>query len=315
MKVTTKTLSEEETVYIYENKTGTAQMHLHQVFPGIELAYHTVHMDRRKLEAPEKDTIIEIRHCQQGRIEQHFRGGFFYLKPGDLSVTVRKEEELELKFPQCHYHGITIRIHTGIAPKCVSCFLKDVNVSPLLVAERLCGGKGSFVVRKKPYVEHIFDELYSIPEQYKKGFLKIKILELLLVLSGIDPEENKVSAVSLSQTQVELAGKAAAYLKNRTDRECTVTELAETFGISKSHLQNAFRGVYGLSVYEYIRAQKMQQAAFELAETEKSILTIANEYGYENGSKFAAAFRKVMGETPTGYRRRSRINGERNIDK
>ena len=65
------------------------------------------------------------------------------MKPGDLSVIMRKEEELELKFPQCHYHGITIRIHTGIAPKCVSCFLKDVNVSPLFVAERLCGGKAA----------------------------------------------------------------------------------------------------------------------------------------------------------------------------
>lgn len=54
MEATTKILSEEETVYLYENKTGTAQMHLHQVFPGIELSYHTVHMDRRKLEAPEK---------------------------------------------------------------------------------------------------------------------------------------------------------------------------------------------------------------------------------------------------------------------
>lgn len=29
MEATTKILSEEETVYLYENKTGTAQMHLH----------------------------------------------------------------------------------------------------------------------------------------------------------------------------------------------------------------------------------------------------------------------------------------------
>lgn len=130
---------------------------------------------------------------------------------------------------------------------------------------------------KKPYAEHIFDELYSVPEQCKKGFLKIKILELSLVLSRIDPEENKVSAILLSQTQVEFAEKTVTYLGNRTDRKCTVTELAETFGISKSHLQNAFRGVYGLSIYEYIRAQKMQQAAFELADFGSNYNVLGND--------------------------------------
>ena len=181
-----------------------------------------------------------------------------------------------------------------------------MNVQPRNLAKKLCNGNKSFVVRNKPYIEHIFDELYSIPEGYKKGFFKVKILELLLVLSGVDPCENKLSSVSLSQTQVQLARQISEYLKNRTDQEFTVGELAEKFSISKSHLQNAFRGVYGLSVFEYIRAQKMQQAALALLATDKSILEIANEYGYDNGSKFTAAFKKVMGETPTEYRKAHR---------
>ncbi len=296
-------ISHDEELHTYYDEIGDADTRLYKVFPGIELAYHVVHTDWRKLEASENNTIIEIRHCQKGRIEQHFNGEFFYLKPGDFSMIIRKNEELELKFPLRHYHGITIFINTDMAPECFSCFLEDVNVQPLNVAQKLCNEKKSFVARNKPYIEHIFNELYSVPEQYKKGFFKVKVLELLLVLSGIKPSENKLSSVSLSQTQVQLARQVSEYLRNSAEQNFTVGELSKKFSISKSHLQNAFRGVYGLSVFEYIRAQKMQQAASKLINTDKSILEIANEYSYDNGSKFTAAFRKVMGETPTEYRK------------
>jgi AraC-like DNA-binding protein len=48
----------------------------------------------------------------------------------------------------------------------------------------------------------------------------------------------------------------------------------------------------------------MTAASKLLAETDQSILEIAGKYGYENGSKFAGAFRSVMGTSPSEYRRR-----------
>ena len=36
--------------------------------------------------------------------------------------------------------------------------------------------------------------------------------------------------------------------------------------------------------------------------TDKTILEVAMEYGYDNGSKFAAAFRSVKGVNPAQYR-------------
>ena len=47
----------------------------------------------------------------------------------------------------------------------------------------------------------------------------------------------------------------------------------------------------------------MEMAAKLLAETDESILEIAGRIGYENGSKFARAFRDVMGISPGRYRR------------
>ena len=51
----------------------------------------------------------------------------------------------------------------------------------------------------------------------------------------------------------------------------------------------------------------------QLKETQDSILEIAGKYGYENGSKFATAFRSVMGVSPSQYRRRYRWEQENGI--
>ena len=56
--------------------------------------------------------------------------------------------------------------------------------------------------------------------------------------------------------------------------------------------------------YAYIRMQKMQAAAKRLVGTDQSVLAIAGDFGYDNASKFAKAFRDAFGVTPGEYRRR-----------
>ena len=50
--------------------------------------------------------------------------------------------------------------------------------------------------------------------------------------------------------------------------------------------------------------------AAEIAASERRVIDIAADYGYDNSSKFAAAFRKVIGMTPRGYRKNSNVRME-----
>lgn len=300
-----------ETYHRFGNETGDALMTVHQVFPGIDLIYNSVHMDECKPDITSAVNIIEIQHCKEGRIEHQFEDEFFYLMPGDLSIAIRKQAEQTYKFPLRHYHGITITINTDIAPRCFSCFLKDVDVQPLAVAKKLCGDKNHFTIRSEEYIEHIFSELYAVPESYRIGYFKIKIMELLLVLSGINPNESKQTAPALSKVQVSLAKNASAHLAGNLDKRITVAELSRQFHVSQTHLQNAFKGVYGVPIYSYMRILKMNSAASLLINTSMSVSEIAGECGYDNGSKFASAFREIMGETPLEYRKAHRITSEK----
>lgn len=294
------------TIYTFQDEWGDTEMRVFPLFSGIKLICHAVHTHRSYLGTGKRGNVIEIHHCREGRMECPIAGDYYYLMPGDLAVDVLKRSKKEFAFPLGHYHGITISINVDIAPKCFSCFLKDVQVQPAKVARRLCGEKDCFVIRSEAYIEHLFSEMYQVPCENKKGYYKIKVLELLLVLSGIDPGQNRLSTYTLSGSQVELAKAAAGYISQHMDEHITIPMLSQRFHISATHLQNAFKGVFGVPVFSYIRIQKMNAAALQLARTDKTVMEIANASGYDNASKFAAAFREVMGETPLEYRKNHR---------
>lgn len=291
---------------LLEGQTNNVAVTRHQVFPGIELVYNDIHANRCDMSNMAQGNIIEINHCREGRIEREFHDDFFYLTPGDLSINKKNMAGHQSMFPLSHYHGITIIIDIEKAPNCMSYFLDDVNVSPSNILEKFCKDNSCFITRSKPCVEHIFSELYAVPECIKKGYLKVKILELMLFLSSIELNENETERHCLPKNQVLMVKEISRYLAKHIDSRITIAHLAKQFHISQTALKNSFKGVYGVSVYTYIREQKMHMAALLLQQTDHSVLEIAGRCGYDNASKFAGAFRTVMGVLPVEYRTQKR---------
>ncbi len=93
------------------------------------------------------------------------------------------------------------------------------------------------------------------------------------------------------------------YLLNNLGRHVTLEELTEQFGVSGTTLKKHFREDHGMSLYAWFKSQRMQAAANALKNSHDSILKIAGDYGYENASKFSAAFRDVFGVSPREYRK------------
>ena len=112
---------------------------------------------------------------------------------------------------------------------------------------------------------------------------------------------------SFTKSQAELAEQASRYMLEHMDMKITISEISERMHVSQTQLKNSFRNYYGESVYKYIRSRKMQQAAVQLEEGKLSVMEIAGMYGYENCSKFAAAFRKEYGLSPSSYRKQHRV--------
>lgn len=291
-------------IYRSQDSTGDCEVTVYPVFSGIELVYYDVHMQSCDINLAKGREMLIITHCQEGRIEFEYKNGeYLYLASGDLSIQKNTENIRHRYCPLSHYHGVSVAIDMNRVPRCFSCILDDVFVSPEELEMKFCSEKPYTIMRENISIEHIFSELYSVPENIRKGYHKVKVLELLLFLSGLEYKGESEERRYFSRSQVTAAKEAKKYLLAHLDEHITITELADMLGISPTSLKICFKGVYGDTINGYITNYKMQKAAALLKNTDKSVLEIAGIVGYNNGSKFAGAFRRVMNKSPNEYRK------------
>ena len=291
-------------IYRSQDSTGDCEVTVYPVFSGIELVYYDVHMQSCDINLAKGREMLIITHCQEGRIEFEYKNGeYLYLASGDLSIQKNTENIRHRYCPLSHYHGVSVAIDMNRVPRCFSCILDDVFVSPEELEMKFCSEKPYSIMRENISIEQNFSELYSVPENIRKGYHKVKVLELLLFLSGLEYKGESEERRYFSRSQVTAAKEAKKYLLAHLDEHITITELADMLGISPTSLKICFKGVYGDTINGYITNYKMQKAASLLKNTDKSVLEIAGIVGYNNGSKFAGAFRKVMNKSPNEYRK------------
>ncbi len=101
----------------------------------------------------------------------------------------------------------------------------------------------------------------------------------------------------------QLAEDTFSFCMEHMQEHFTIPFLAARAGISPTKLKQIYRRVYGASLFAHIRKEKMHWAAQRLAVTNIRVIDIAEACGYDNASKFSAAFCSVMGCTPKDYQK------------
>ena len=103
--------------------------------------------------------------------------------------------------------------------------------------------------------------------------------------------------------QLEHTRQAHDYLLANQGSHITLAELAARFHLSQSSLKICFKALYGVPVASYLRGLRMDTAAHLLRSSDLPVAEIAHRVGYEDPSRFAAAFRRHTGCRPTELRR------------
>jgi len=83
----------------------------------------------------------------------------------------------------------------------------------------------------------------------------------------------------------------------------TVEALSQKFHMNPTTLKATFKSVYGKPVAAYMKARRIQKAQELLRTTDLPIAAIARQVGYENQSKFTAAFQSITGQLPRDHRK------------
>lgn len=151
------------------------------------------------------------------------------------------------------------------------------------------------------FTDHSLDTVFEsmIQDSLGEELFSLKITELLLRCEHLNPIEPH----TYRREELRLAMNAYQYAMEQMQAHITIQEMAERAGKSASLLKQSFHRVYGSSVYQFIRKEKLSHAARLLAESNMKVIEIAQKMGYLNSSKFSKAFTDAYGMNPTAYRK------------
>lgn len=103
-----------------------------------------------------------------------------------------------------------------------------------------------------------------------------------------------------------LVQKVINHINLNLDSTLSLKSLAAMCYISPSYLSNIFKQETGQTLTDYINSQRISRAALRLTVSDLSIAAVAESVGILDVNYFTKMFKKMMGMTPTQYRREKR---------
>ena len=129
----------------------------------------------------------------------------------------------------------------------------------------------------------------------------LKTLLIKLSDAGI-PGDNTVQAIDPHYTSLaELREK----IYRNPQMKWNVDTMAAYVNMSRSYFQHLYREVFGVSCMTDVISGKIEKAKEILSETSCTVSQVAAMCGYDNEEHFMRQFKKLVGMTPTAYRKKN----------
>jgi len=108
------------------------------------------------------------------------------------------------------------------------------------------------------------------------------------------------------RANTDFLAEVLAHIERHLFSPLSVASLAEVAGLSHWHFARVFTARIGDSVMGYVRARRLDAAAFKLsAANPPSLIDLAFDCGFESQEAFTRAFRRQFGAPPGQYERKT----------
>ena len=97
------------------------------------------------------------------------------------------------------------------------------------------------------------------------------------------------------------------YVENHYQEKITIEQIASHCDYSPSHFMKFFKHAMGISFISYLNDYRLMMAARLLLASDSSVLSIAQEVGFENLSYFNRSFKQKFQMSPRVYRSTARL--------
>ncbi len=108
--------------------------------------------------------------------------------------------------------------------------------------------------------------------------------------------------ISTRDDYLDRIRRVLRFVQDHLDEPLTPERLAAEVHFSRFHFHRVFSGLVGESVSTHVRRLRLERAAGELRWTERPVIDIALDAGYDAPEPFTRAFRSHFGEPPSRFR-------------
>ncbi len=152
-------------------------------------------------------------------------------------------------------------------------------------------------------MRNITSEFYSLnSHRLKMTDVMLKTL-LLKVDEQCRPRE--ISQSSAVEPHYNLLVELREKIYRNPQKKWNVDLMAAAVSMSRSYFQHIYREVFGVSCMTDVINGKIEKAKEILSETGCTVSQVAAMCGYDNEEHFMRQFKKIVGITPTGYRKKA----------
>ena len=233
-------------------------------------------------------------YCIDGEGWVEIKGNYHKLSPDEVVILPKGESHKYASNPKKPWTIYWVHFDGEMASYFASDMDKPIKINP---------EKDS---RIKDRLE-LFEDIFSI---LKNGYSQLNLDYSTTVFFHFLGSLKFLSAFrkSLSDRQPnhEPIDDAIHFMRENIQRQLNMKEIAEYTGFSVSHFSTLFRQKTGVTPLNYFNQLRIQTACHHLDFTDLQINQIAMTIGFDDQFYFSRIFHKIMGCSPSEYRKRKK---------
>lgn len=294
----------DQTVYSMDNKNSNSRMIRYCLYPGVDIILSDfkekyIWAGEWKLEEP----VYQISYNCNGVYQAQLRKNeFCYASPGNLVILNSCKKSLDSKMTTAALQGFSIllypnRLEQNLTDDWRKQFDLDINCFLHILPEY----EKAMVFPCGEEILNVVEEIYELLYNHEMGILRLKLLELFHRMIKEEVRVENRQRV-FSREQIEKTKMIKERMEQDLSKHYTIQELCKNYELSATIFKQCFKKMFQYSPYEFLRVARMNQAGEYLKYTDRSILEIGRNLGYENPSNFTRTFKDIYGVLPSQYR-------------
>lgn len=245
-----------------------------------------------------RHTQIELGYIVHGKGEYIIEQNSFDILQGDLFLVRPNEQHCVPTIVDDELVSFNIHISPLYLWRVLSDYVEVGKLNCLVCSDidiptRIRGNKS---------VLEIIDKLRFSFQNDDRFAVRRLIIELFVQLCKDFPS---TLSNDKHEMRTEDVRSSVYFIEKNISLPITLDDIAKAGNMSRSHINEWFHRVVGMTPYEYLLVRRIEYAVELLRSSNITVLAISEACGFSNLSNFNKAFKKRTGITPQEYRRKA----------